>query len=134
YYRDLEVGKVEATHLEDDQRHFRIDVSVNKPYDKLVHQDTHFWDAGAVQVSMANGGPRLQLQSVPALLEGAVGFETPDSPGSGQVAKPDTAFTLYESKDAATHAPGNRAVRYQVVFHAEDAGSLTAGAPVTLDD
>ena len=138
YYRDLEVGEVEATHLEDDQRHFRIEVSVKAPFDRLVRQDTRFWDAGAVQVSMANSGPRLQLQSVPALLEGAVGFETPDSPGSGpgggQLAKPDTVFPLYDSKDAATHAPDSRAVRYQVVFHAAEAGGLAAGAPVTLDD
>ncbi|PPQ30152.1 PqiB family protein [Rhodopila globiformis] len=134
YYRDLEVGKVEGAHLEKDQRHFRVDISITTPFDKLVRQDTRFWNAGAVQVSMANGGPRLQLQSVPALLEGAVAFETPDIPGNAPAAKPDTVFKLYDTKDAAVHAPNSRAVRYQVVFHAAEAGALTAGAPVTLDD
>lgn len=134
YYRDLSVGEVEAKHLDKDERHFQIDLFVHAPFDKLIRANTRFWDAGAARVSMAGGGPRLQLQSVPALLEGAVGFETPAGPDSGSAAKPDTVFPLYESRDAAEHAPDDRAVRYRVVFHAQDAGGLKAGAPVTLAD
>ncbi|MFL5280549.1 MAG: intermembrane transport protein PqiB [Rhodopila sp.] len=134
YYRDLEVGDVEGAQLEDDRIHFHIDMLIKKPFDRLVHADTRFWQAGAVQVSMANGGPRLQMQSVPALFEGAVGFETPDEAASGDIAKPDTVFHLFDSRDTAEHAPGKRTVQYQVVFNAQDAGGLESGAPVMLED
>ncbi|HEX2943198.1 MAG TPA: MlaD family protein [Rhodopila sp.] len=134
FYRGLQVGEVEAKHLDKDQIHFIVDLFVHAPFDHLIRTNTRFWNAGAVQVSMADEGPKLQLQSVPALLEGAVGFETPDGPESGSAAKPDALFPLYDSRGAAEHAPDKRAVRYQVVFGAQEAGGLQAGAPVTLAD
>ncbi|HEY4044549.1 MAG TPA: MlaD family protein [Rhodopila sp.] len=134
YYRDLQVGEVEDARLEDDQRQFRIDLFVHAPFDRLVHDDTRFWNAGAAEVSMASSGPKLQMQSVPALFEGALGFETPDDAPGGAVAKSDKTFSLYETRDAALHAPDNRAVQYRVVFHAQEAGGLEPGASVTLQD
>jgi paraquat-inducible protein B len=133
YYRDLRVGAVADSKLENDHRHFRIDVFIDSPFDRLVHADTRFWDASAVQLAMGGSGPHLRFQSVPALFEGAVAFLTPEHAPTEQVAKPDTTFTLYESRDRAEHAPGERAVEYRVVFHAEEAGALDVGAPVTLD-
>ena len=57
-----------------------------------------------------------------------MGFETPDDAAGGSAAKSDKTFSLYESRDVAVHAPDNRAVRYQVVFHAQEAGGLEPGA------
>ncbi|HUB47346.1 MAG TPA: MlaD family protein [Acetobacteraceae bacterium] len=133
YYRDLKVGVVARSQLESDGRHFRIDAFIDAPFDRLVHADTRFWDASAVQVAMAGSGPRLQFQSVPALLEGAVDFETPEGPVAGPQAQPNTIFKLYSSRGAAEQAPDDRAVTYRVVFHAEEAGALDAGASVELD-
>jgi paraquat-inducible protein B len=101
---------------------------------RLVHADTRFWDASAVQLAMGGSGPHLRFQSIPALFEGAVAFLTPEHAPTEQVAKPDTMFTLYDSRDLAEHTPGERAVDYRVVFHAEEAGALDVGAPVTLDE
>jgi paraquat-inducible protein B len=133
YYRDLPVGVIAGSHLNSDGRHFRIDAFINAPFDRLVHAGTRFWDASAVELAMAGAGPRLQFQSVPALFEGAVDFETPDDEATGPPAKPDTEFTLYQSKAAAEHAPDAHTVSYRVTFHAEEAGALDVGAPVTLD-
>jgi paraquat-inducible protein B len=133
YYHDLNVGEVAEAELGPDSRHFRIIAFIRTPFDKLVHTDTRFWDASAVQVSMAAGGPKLQLQSLPALFQGAVDFATPDSSIGGPAGN-DTEFILYKTRDAAEHAPNSRAVRYRVVFQAQDAGGLDSGAPVTLED
>jgi len=132
FYRDLQVGEVRQTKLESDNTHFRITVFINAPFDRLVHDGTRFWNASAVQVSTTAGGPRLQVQSVPALFSGAVDFTTPDQ--AGAPAKADTAFPLYESRDAAEHAPDARAVTYRVSFQAGEAGGLSDGAAVTLAD
>jgi paraquat-inducible protein B len=133
YYHDLEVGEVADTKLGPDSRHFRIIAFIRSPYDKLVHTNTRFWDASAVQVSMGATGPKLQLQSLPALFQGAVDFETPN-PAIGGPAGNDTEFRLYKSQDSAAHAPNSRAVRYLVIFQAQNAGGLSSGAPVTLED
>jgi paraquat-inducible protein B len=133
YYRDLRVGGVADTKLASDNRHFRIDIFVDSPFNQLIDAGTRFWDAGAVQLSLGGNGPRLQFQSLPALFEGAVAFVTPEHAPAGPPAKPDTVFPLYGSRDRAEHAPDERAVEYRVVFHSEEAGALDAGASVTLD-
>ncbi len=71
------------------------------------------------------------MQSVPALLQGAVDFDTPAAAAEGPQAPDQHAFTLYPGKDAAEYAPGAQAVAYRVVFQAT-AGGLDAGAPVQL--
>ncbi len=131
-YRDMKVGEVEDATLEKDHKHFRIDIFVDAPYDQLIHTGTRFWDAGAVQLSLASGGPQLEFHSLPALFQGAVGFETPDSPAAGPVAKDGSKFPLYRSKDRAEHAAGTDSVSYRAVFHASDAGGLKDGSPVML--
>ena len=134
YFRDLKVGVVEGTHLLPEGHEFSIAAFVNAPFDKLVRDSTRFWNASAVQVSMAGPGPRLQFQSVPALFAGAIDFETPTDMAASQQAKADTQFKLYESKDAAQNAPSPQAVNYRVTLAAAEAGNLQIGAPVKLAD
>ncbi len=130
YFRNLDVGTVEAVKLDSD-RLFTIAAFVRSPYDALVHDGTRFWNAGAVQVSLAGTGPRVQLQSLPALLGGAVDFDTPAGLAEGPIAPEGAAFTLYQSKAEAEYAPGPHAVTYQAVFGAQ-AGALEKGAAVKL--
>ncbi len=130
YFRNLRVGKVISTEFQPDQT-FRASIFVKQPYDALVHEGTRFWNAGAVQVSFGGAGPRLQLQSLAALLQGAIAFETPEPAQHGPVAADRHAFTLFESQDAAEYAPGHDAALYSVVFGVDAAG-LAEGAPVRL--
>lgn len=132
YFRDLKVGKVVSTELQPNQT-FRAAIFVRAPYDALVRDDTRFWNAGAVQLSFQGSGPKLELQSLASLLQGAIAFETPEVAQHGPAAADGHGFTLYASKDAAEYAPGAKAVLYKVVFGV-DAGGLIAGAPVRLAD
>jgi paraquat-inducible protein B len=134
YYHDLEVGTVQNTELQPGGDQFKILVFVRAPFDKLVHEGTRFWNASAIQVSMTGPGPRVQFQSVPALLAGAVSFETPADVTAGAQAKDGESFKLYDSKDAADDAPDARFVSYHVTFQAADAGGLQTDAPVKLAD
>ncbi len=132
YFRDLKVGVVEDTHLLPDGHLFHVAAFVHSPFDKLVHANTRFWNASAVQVSMTGPGPRLQFQSVPALFAGAIDFETPTDTGNTTPAKDGLQFKLYDSKDAAENAPSPQAVDYRITFAASEAGNLQTGAPVKL--
>lgn len=131
-YRGLKVGEVQDTVLQPDHKHFRINVFIDAPYNHLIHTGTRFWDAGAVQVSLSDGGPRLEFHSLPALLQGAVGFETPQGVAAGSLARQNASFRLYETKSGALHAPSGSSVRYRAVFNASDAGGLKDGSPVML--
>ena len=130
YFKDLDVGIVEDTTLKPD-RNFELAVFIKSPFDRLVHTGTRFWNAGAVQLSMQGNGPKLQLQSVPALLQGAVDFDTPAAAARGPAGARSARFRIVPGKDTAEYAPGAQAVAYRVVFQAA-AGGLDAGAPVQL--
>ncbi len=130
YFRDLSVGKVEEVSLQPDQS-FTIKTFVKAPYDKAVHDDSRFWNAGAVQISLQGAGPRIQMQGIPALLSGAIDFETPTAIPAGPVAAKGHNFTLYPTKSDADFAAGPQAVAYKAIFGA-DAASLAKGASVTL--
>ena len=83
---------------------FDITVFVDAPYDRLVHDASRFWRAGPLHLSSSGNGPSVQFQSVPALFEGAIAFETPSREAKETGAAHE--FTLYGSKDEAENAPG----------------------------
>jgi paraquat-inducible protein B len=68
FYRDLQVGEVESRSLDKDGRGFTITAFVKAPFDRLVHSESRFWNAGAVQV--ATEGRR--TGAAPAIRPGAV--------------------------------------------------------------
>ena len=131
FYRGHAAGEVKSTMVDPDGHGFRAHVFVDSPYDAFVHADTRFWNAGAARLSTGAGGPQLRLQSLPALLHGAVAFETPPEGGAGRHAKAGTVFPLYDGKDAAQYAPDRDAVAYRVTFRQPD-DALPQGAAVTL--
>ena len=137
YFLDQKVGEVariKLTHPATAARGFEISAFVDAPYDKLVHRDSRFWNAGAVHVGASGGGPILQFQSLPALFEGAIAFETPPfkTPNQNAPQAPAGApFTLYDGEAAARAASDPEGVAYQLVF-ADASGVPGPGAAVTL--
>jgi len=55
-YRGVQVGQVEGYALDVNGRHVNIYAFVRAPYDALVHDDTRFWDASAIDISAAAFG------------------------------------------------------------------------------
>jgi paraquat-inducible protein B len=130
YYSGLKIGSVESTAFQPDRR-FKVTIFIDAQYAGLVHAETRFWDADAVQLAMQPSGPTLQLQSVAALAEGAVDMDTPPAFIDSPPAPDEQQFKLFDGKDAALYAPSKQAVAYQVVFPAT-AGGLDVGAAVKL--
>ena len=77
YYRRLPVGQVVAYDLAPDGSSVQIRVFVSAPYDKYVVRDTRFYNASGVDVSLTANGLDVRTQSLAALLEGGIAFETP---------------------------------------------------------
>ncbi|HEX4051992.1 MAG TPA: MlaD family protein [Steroidobacteraceae bacterium] len=129
YYLGLNVGKVTDVQLVGPHA-FRYEVLVRAPYDRLVHANSRFYDAGALELSMSSG-LKLQLLSPLALLQGAVAFETPDSAGDAPPSPTGSAFKLYGDKHSADLAPQGPEAYFAVDFP-DPVGGLAAGAPVKL--
>jgi paraquat-inducible protein B len=131
YFKGYKVGEIRGVDLQPDGKHFHIYAFIKQQWENLVTSNTRFWDAGAVRISTGGPEPGLHIQSIPALLMGAIAFETPDEP-EGHEARDGAQFILYSSKGTAFAAPGPGAVAYRVVFNGTPHG-LQPGAPVQLE-
>lgn len=132
YYRDLKVGEVQGTKLVPSGDQFRIYAFIDQKSEHLIDAETHFWDAGAVHVSTGGSGPSLQIQSIPALVMGAIAFSTPKSDVPVPPLTKGAMYKLYKSEDAAKNAPTAHAVPYTVVLQGGPHG-LSSGANVEMD-
>jgi paraquat-inducible protein B len=132
-YRGVQVGQVEGYALDAKGRHVNIYAFVRAPYDALVHDDTRFWDASAIDVSAGPQGVRVRLNSLQQLVTGAIGFDTPVSPASGSApeAIADRIFPLYESESTALRNHSGPRLNYALRFD-ESAAGLQPGTPVQL--
>ncbi len=130
YYLGEQVGQVVVYQM-DGGHGFDITAFVNAPHDRLVHDGSRFWRAGPVHLSTGGNGPAVQFQSIPALFQGAIAFDTPTGAPAGGIAGNGHDFRLYGSEDAANYAPVSGSVAYRMVFH-DVSGVPDDGAPVRL--
>ena len=129
FYKGFRIGTVRKISLGPMGRRFAIGVFINRRDQHLITTRSRFWNAGGVRVTTSGGGPHLAMQSVPALVSGALGVTTP--PG-GRPARNGARFPLYPSAAKARNAPGPHEVAYRTVLQGGPQG-LAVGAPVTLE-
>jgi paraquat-inducible protein B len=156
-YRGVQVGQVEGYALDTDGLHVNVYAFVRAPYDALVHDDTRFWDASAIDVSAGPQGVRIRLNSLQQLITGAIGFDTPLPPGvpvptksvgqaiaqqaagkqlplaarSAPEAAADKVFPLYDSEAIALRNHAGPRLAYTLRFD-ESAAGLQSGTAVQL--
>jgi paraquat-inducible protein B len=129
YLHHYDIGEVRDIRMQPDGQYFTIKTFIARKYEHLVNLRSRFWSAGAVHLAMTGNGPSLQLQSVPAILNGAIDLETP---GPAPLAHAGAVFRLYASKSAALAAPGHHAVPFRIRLPGGPHG-LGAGARVMLE-
>ncbi|MDX6751649.1 MlaD family protein [Geminicoccaceae bacterium 1502E] len=130
FYRGIEAGQVLGFGLGEDDQSVEVVVFVRKPYDRLVHARSQFWNAGGIAVETGAEGLKVRMNSVQSLLVGGIEFDTPDLT-DGEPAPPDTAFALHPDKSSVAEAQFTRGVPFLLRF----AGSLRGlrpGAPVEV--
>ena len=97
YYRQERVGSVLSHELRPDARSVAIHLQIEAPYDRLVREDSVFWDVSGIRAKLGLTGVKIETESVDALLEGGIAFATPDAPGTR--VRPDTVFKLHGDAD-----------------------------------
>lgn len=129
YYRQLKVGQVVSYEMTPDGSAVNIRIFINAPHDQRVHQNTRFWDAGGLDVTMDTEGLKINTESILSLLIGGIAFETPMNLMPGEKAKKDQTFPLYASRDQ-TEEPIYTQKSYFIAYFDESVRGLNKGAPV----
>jgi paraquat-inducible protein B len=130
YYRQLNVGQVTGYDLAEDGGSVKIEVFVRAPYDKYVTDETRFWQASGVDVSLGAEGVSVRTQSFLSMLIGGIAFETPPSIADLKPSAERAVFTLYHDRKTAM-APHETIVTPYVLYPNEPLRGLAVGAPVT---
>lgn len=98
FYKKMPVGKVMNYRFTKDQKEIEIDIVIEKAYTNLVKKETHFWNISGIKADVGLNGIKLDMDSLAAVVQGAVAFDSPDH---SEPATPNDKFTLYPNLQAA---------------------------------
>lgn len=128
-FRGLTAGEVLGYELAADNRSVDVHVFVREPYDRFIREQTRFWNASGVDVSVGAEGVNVSTDSLQAILSGGVAFDTPATAMEGPPAPSGTMFPLFKSQASISEAVYTEKVPYLMYFDGSVRG-LTPGAPV----
>ncbi|MDH1086115.1 PqiB family protein [Pantoea brenneri] len=92
YYRKIPVGRVYDYSINNKNDGVAIDVLIDRRFTNLVKTSSRFWNVSGVNADVSLSGAKVQLESLAALVNGAVAF---DSPAEGEPAKAEQNYRLY---------------------------------------
>ncbi len=131
FYRDVTVGEVLSYDLGNGLGPVQINIFVTKPFDQFVHQDTHFWNASGISVSVGAQGLHVELASLQAILSGGIAFETPHVRRSRRSADRTSSFPSTRTRRMPTPRASARRSRSSTYFTSSVSG-LSRGSPVQV--
>ena len=131
YYRGIKVGQVVEYNFNEDAESVLIKVFINAPYDEKVRQNTRFWNASGIDMTMDATGLKVDTQSVVSILLGGVAFDLREYDEPGEAAEKDYLFRLYPDR-ASSKKDDYEAKRYFVMYFDQSVRGLSPGAPVEV--
>lgn len=131
YYRGLQVGQILSFDLAESGKSVIVNIFVNAPYDRYVNSNTRFWNVSGIDASLTPGGVQVNVQSLAALIQGGLAFQTPPEAAVLAPAVENAAFRLFPDRAAAMNLPDAQVEQAIAVFK-ESARGLAPGAPVDL--
>ncbi|MDB5489611.1 MAG: hypothetical protein JWQ58_3326 [Reyranella sp.] len=128
FFRDIEVGTVLGWDLHDLATRVAIHAFVRAPFDRYVRDDTNFWNASGLSVSLGANGINIQMESLRAILLGGIAFDTSHD-STAPISKTDHRFKLYTNIEEAKSAGFGQQIKLISYFPGSVAG-VTEGAEV----
>lgn len=101
YFRQIKVGEVVSYQLSEDAKTIDFKIFINEPHHIKVRENTRFWNASGIDVSLSAAGFKVDMESTVSLLTGGLAFEVPPDTPPGDVAPANKVFTLYDNRVAA---------------------------------
>ncbi|MGL6314927.1 MlaD family protein [Vibrio sp. WXL103] len=100
-YRKIPIGEVYNFHLDESTKNVMINASINPEYRNIITDQSRFWNVSGIGASIGFEGVDMRLESVSALINGAIAVDSPDG---GQAVENNREFRLY--KDVKTAGRG----------------------------
>jgi paraquat-inducible protein B len=129
FFRRFTVGEVTAVNLDPDGKHVTARVFIRSPNEKYVTQNTRFWEASGVNVSIDGNGVKVQTQSLASVVVGGIAFQTPADEPAGPVAGNDANFTLFNEESLAMKRSDAQLEKY-IAYFSDSIRGLSVGAQV----
>lgn len=128
YYRRIQVGRVIGYDLAESGKSVDIQIFIDAPNDKFVTNDTRFWNASGVNLSLDADGFNVQTESLVSLVAGGIAFASPNQ-FITEPAKADHSFELAGTRLDAMADPDG--LPFAVEFHFQQSvRGLKVGAPI----
>ena len=131
YYRGFEVGRVEGRKFGEHFQRAEFDLFISSPHDKLVRENTRFWNAGGIDVNVGAEGLDFRVASLETLVAGGVTFDLPDGTAPGDPADNGSVFPLYKDYRSMLDQEFQKQNFYVIHFDQSVRG-LKPGAPVQV--
>ncbi|NPT56885.1 MCE family protein [Paraburkholderia sp. 5N] len=129
FFRRLQVGQIVSYALDPDGAGMTVHVFINAPYDKYVTDDTRFWQASGVDVTLDTTGVKVNTESLVSILIGGLAFENPPDTTSRIEADAKRQFQLFGDRAEAMKQHDAIVDQYVLNFN-ESVRGLTVGAPI----
>ena len=132
YFRQIRVGQVVSYGFAADGRTVDIKIFVEAPHHTRVTENTRFWNASGIEVSLDAQGLKVDTQSVVSILSGGIAFDLPrESEEPGAEAAEDASFRLYANHGDILEKRYTIRTHWLLLFD-ESVRGLSVGAPVEL--
>lgn len=129
FFRRFQVGEVTAVNLDADGKGVTARVFIRSPNEKYVTQNTRFWQASGVDVSIDGNGVKISTQSLASVVVGGIAFQTPSNEPPGAMAANDAAFTLFDDERLAMKRLDAQLEKY-IAYFDDSIRGLSVGAQV----
>jgi len=129
FFRRLQVGQIVSYALDPDGAGMSIHVFVNAPYDRYVTDDTRFWHASGVDVTLDATGVKVDTESLISILIGGLAFENPPDTASTTEAGTRHEYRLFADRAEAMKRHDALVDKYVLNF-TESVRGLAVGAPI----
>lgn len=129
YFRQINAGEVIGYNLDQGGEQVNVKIFVHAPYDQYVYQNTRFWNASGLDLSLDAEGMRVDSDSFLSMVIGGIAFTAPANRRQSSLAKENQSFLLYPNREAAHQQ--SYALKVNFVLHFEESvRGLSVGAPV----
>ena len=129
FFRRFQVGEVTAVTLDADGKGVTAHVFIRSPNEKYVTQNTRFWQASGVDVSIDGNGVKISTQSLASVVVGGIAFQTPKDEPAGAAAANDATFTLFDDERLAMKRSEAQLEKY-IAYFDDSIRGLSVGAQV----
>ncbi|GMQ89620.1 MAG: MlaD family protein [Gammaproteobacteria bacterium] len=129
YFRQIKVGEVVSYKLAEGGESVDFRIFINAPHHLQVTENTRFWNASGLDLSLTAEGVEVEMESMVSLLIGGIAFEVPEYMRLGEPVPDNSVFTLYDSHEDALVKEVSIKRRYLLYFDSSVRG-LSKGAPV----